>query len=138
MFTKISDFTKRGGEVKKNFDALFFIKALHKITDKNKLIPDILSATLDDFLCAKSKPSTNKPKKKDTKRYAIIETVGNIMMTEVVERMISKIPAGQIATEEKMFEYLEETYPYLAMQGSTYISNNVVKAWIGIDTSVVK
>ena len=60
------------------------------------------------------------------------------MMTEVVERMISKNPACQIATEEKMFEYLEETYPYLAMQGSTYISNNVVKAWIGIDTSAVK
>ena len=81
MFTKISDFTKRGGEVKKNFDALFFIKTLHKITDKNKLIPDILPTTLDDFLCAKSKPSANKPKKKDTKRYAIMETVGNIMMT---------------------------------------------------------
>ena len=52
--------------------------------------------------------------------------------------MVSKNPAGKIATEEKMFKYLQETYPNLAMQGSTYISNNVVKAWIGIDTSAVK
>lgn len=81
MFTKISDCIKGGGEVKKVFDTLFFIKTLHKITDENKLIPDILPTTLDDFLCAKSKPSANKPKKKDTKRYAIMETVGNIMMT---------------------------------------------------------
>ena len=88
MFTKISDYTKGGGEVKKVSDALFLIKTLHKITDKNKLIPDILSTTLDDFICAKSKPSTNKPKKKETKMCAIIETVGNIMMIEVVERII--------------------------------------------------
>lgn len=72
MFTKISDCTKGGREVKKLFDALFFIKTFHKITDKNKLIPDILPTTLDDFLCPKSKPSTNKPKKKETKRYAIM------------------------------------------------------------------
>lgn len=52
--------------------------------------------------------------------------------------MVSKNPAGKIATEEKMFKYLQETYPNLAMQGSTYISNNVVMAWIGIDTSAVK
>ena len=60
------------------------------------------------------------------------------MMTEVVERMISKNPPGKIATEENMFKHLKETYPNLAMQDSTYISNNVVNAWIGINTSAVK
>ena len=60
------------------------------------------------------------------------------MMIEVVERMISKNPPGKIATEENMFKHLKETYPNLAMQGSTYISNNVVNAWIGINASAVK
>lgn len=39
MFDKILDCKKGGGEVKKGFDVLFFIKIFHKITDNNEAIP---------------------------------------------------------------------------------------------------
>lgn len=47
-----------------------------------------------------------------------MEVVDNIMITEVVDGMISNNPGNKIATEEKIFKYLEEIYLKLAVQAA--------------------
>ena len=42
--------------------------------------------------------------------------VDNIMITEVVDGIISNNPGNKIATEEKIFKYIEEIYLKLAVQ----------------------
>ena len=60
-------------------------------------------------------------------------TVEDIMITEVVDRIISNNLADKIATEEKVFKYFEQAYPELAAQDSAYFFNDRIKAGIGID-----
>ena len=39
-----------------------------------------------------------------------METLDNIMVKEVFDGMVSNNPAYKIATEEKIFKYVEQTY----------------------------
>ena len=49
-----------------------------------------------------------------------METVENIMITEVVDGMISNNLVDKIATEVKLFKYLKQAYTKLAAEDLAY------------------
>ena len=49
-----------------------------------------------------------------------METVENIMITEVVDGMILNNLADKMATEVKLFKHLKQAYPKLAAEDRAY------------------
>lgn len=74
---------------------------------------------LKNFLSVKIETNADKVRKEETKIKTIMETSDNMMITEVGDRMIWNDPGDKIATEEKNFKYLEQTYFEIATEDAT-------------------
>ena len=85
---------------------------LLEMTDvnNNRSTSDTQLPILDNFLSTKTKsePNSDTLKKEETKIDSIMETVDDdLMITEVVDGMISDNPTDKIASEENFFQYFE-------------------------------